>query len=91
MNTPTSLHWQAKAAVVTGGARGQGACVAQLLMEAGATVYVLDALPAGDAAWAQLRERAQGLAGHLVEVHADVASALMTTLQMSASTPKATG
>jgi len=74
VNTPTHPHWQAKAAVVTGGARGQGACVAQLLMQAGATVYVLDALPADDSAWAQLRERAQGLAGHLVEVHADVAS-----------------
>ncbi len=74
VNTPTHPHWQAKAAVVTGGARGQGACVAQLLMQAGATVYVLDALPADDSAWAQLRERAQGLAGRLVEVHADVAS-----------------
>lgn len=70
----SSSHWQGKAAVVTGGARGQGACVARLLAEAGAAVYVLDSLPPEDAAWAQLQEQSQGLAGRVIPVHADVAS-----------------
>lgn len=74
-NSSSPSHWAGKAAVVTGGARGQGACVARLLLEAGAQVYVMDALPGDDAAWSQLHEQAQGLPGQLVPVHADVASA----------------
>lgn len=73
LNTSPDPHWLGKAAVVTGGARGQGACVARLLVAAGARVHVLDALPTTDPAWAQLREQMQGLPGHLEPVHADVA------------------
>ena len=74
MSDPSSMHWAGKAAVVTGGARGQGACVARLLAQAGATVYVLDALPPDDAAWTQLQQQVQGLPGQVVAVHGDVAS-----------------
>lgn len=73
MTVSSTAHWQGKAAVVTGGARGQGACVARLLIEAGACVHVLDALPESDPAWAQLRTQVQGLPGQLLAVHADVA------------------
>ncbi len=75
MSDPASMHWVNKAAVVTGGARGQGACVVRLLVQAGATVYVLDALPSEDAAWAQLQQHAQHQPGQVVAVHGDVASA----------------
>ena len=74
MSDPSLAHWSGKAAVVTGGARGQGACVARLLAQAGATVYLLDALPPEDVAWARLHEQLQGLPGHVVPVHADVGS-----------------
>lgn len=74
MNDGASTHWVNKAAVVTGGARGQGACVARLLAQAGATVFVLDTLPPADAAWAQLREQTSGLPGQVVPVFGDVAS-----------------
>jgi NAD(P)-dependent dehydrogenase (short-subunit alcohol dehydrogenase family) len=74
MSDPSSMHWAGKAAVVTGGARGQGACVARLLAQVGATVYVLDALPPEDAAWTQLQQQVQGLPGQVVPVHADVGS-----------------
>jgi NAD(P)-dependent dehydrogenase (short-subunit alcohol dehydrogenase family) len=65
-------HWLGQCAVVTGGARGQGACVARLLLQAGAAVLVLDALPETDPAWQALAEAAQGLPGHLLPVHGDV-------------------
>ena len=74
MSDPSSMHWAGKAAVVTGGARGQGACVARLLAQAGATVYVFDALPHEDAAWTHLHQQVQGLPGEVVVVHGDVAS-----------------
>jgi NAD(P)-dependent dehydrogenase (short-subunit alcohol dehydrogenase family) len=74
MSDPSLAHWNGKAAVVTGGARGQGACVARLLAQAGATVYLLDALPPEDAAWVRLHEQMQGLPGRVVPVHADVGS-----------------
>lgn len=74
MSDPSLAHWSGKAAVVTGGARGQGACVARLLAQAGATVYLLDALPPEDVAWARLHEQLQGLPGRVVPVHADVGS-----------------
>ena len=74
MSDLASTHWVDKAAVVTGGARGQGACVARLLAQAGATVYVFDALPREDAAWTQLHQQVQGLPGQVVVVHGDVAS-----------------
>jgi NAD(P)-dependent dehydrogenase (short-subunit alcohol dehydrogenase family) len=75
MSDSASMHWVNKAAVVTGGARGQGACAARLLVQAGATVYVLDALPPEDPAWAQLQQQVQHLPGQVVPVHGDVASA----------------
>lgn len=74
MSDSASTHWVGKAAVVTGGARGQGACVARLLAQAGATVYVFDALPHEDAAWQALHQQLQGLPGEVVVVHGDVAS-----------------
>ena len=74
MSVSSDSHWQGKAAVVTGGARGQGACVAKLLVQADATVYVMDALPADDAAWSTLRSSLVGLPGRMQPVHADVAS-----------------
>ena len=74
MSDSASTHWVGKAAVVTGGARGQGACVARLLAQAGATVYVFDALPREDTAWTQLHQQLQGLPGEVVVVHGDVAS-----------------
>lgn len=69
----TGSYWNGKAAVVTGGARGQGASLACLLLEAGAQVYVMDTLPADDAAWDALRQYAQSQAGTLVEHRVDVA------------------
>lgn len=73
MSVSSEAHWQGKAAVVTGGARGQGACVAKLLVQAGATVHVMDALPVDDAAWSKLQSSVAGLPGRLRPVHADVA------------------
>lgn len=65
-------HWRDKAAVVTGGARGQGAALALLLLQAGARVFVMDRLPASDPSWARLRQDAQGLAGELTAMNLDV-------------------
>ena len=83
----TSNDWTGKAAVVTGGARGQGAAITVQLMRAGAHVHVLDRLPSDDVAWKDLSHRTQGLAGKL-SVHAmdvadpqawaDIASTLKT-------------
>lgn len=57
-------HWDGKAAVVTGGARGQGAALVRRLLAAGATVHVVDRLAAADDAWAALADG--GPAGRLV-------------------------
>lgn len=65
--------WRGLAAVVTGGARGQGAALVNLLLQAGAEVHVLDFLPEDDTAWNTLRTQAAATKGHLVEWHADVA------------------
>lgn len=73
MPAPLSSDWLGKTAVVTGGARGQGACVARLLLEAGAAVLVLDVLPPSDVAWQTLKAGARGLPGHLLPVQGDVA------------------
>ena len=62
--------WSGKAAVVTGGARGQGASLALQLLGAGATVHVIDTLASHDTAWQPLREAAPG---RLVEWRHDVA------------------
>jgi NAD(P)-dependent dehydrogenase (short-subunit alcohol dehydrogenase family) len=62
--------WAGKAAVITGGARGQGAALAQQLLRAGAVVHVVDTLARTDGAWQALRDAAQG---RLVEWPHDVA------------------
>jgi NAD(P)-dependent dehydrogenase (short-subunit alcohol dehydrogenase family) len=68
-----SNYWTGKAAVVTGGARGQGAAIAVQLMRDGAHVHVLDRLPKEDVAWKELANRTEGPAGKL-SIHAmDVA------------------
>lgn len=63
-------HWQGKAAVVSGGARGQGASLALELLRSGAVVHVVDVLPRDDAAWQPLRDAARS---RLVEWQHDVA------------------
>lgn len=50
-----AANWTGKAVVVTGGARGQGASLAAMLLRDGAVVHVVDTLPGGDAAWEALR------------------------------------
>lgn len=72
-SSDVGAHWQDKAAVVTGGARGQGASIALLLLQAGAHVVVVDSLPATDPAWQVLREQAQGASGGLSCMALDVA------------------
>ena len=67
-----STWWQEHAAVVTGGARGQGASLARMLLRAGAHVYVVDCLPASDPAWTALRSEAAAGPGRLVEWDRDV-------------------
>ena len=47
--------WAGKAVVVTGGARGQGASLAVMLLRDGAVVHVVDTLSSDDAAWEPLR------------------------------------
>lgn len=74
MNQDHASYWSGQAAVVTGGARGQGACVARLLAQAGATVFIVDCLPADDGAWSLLQTQLRGLLGEAVVVQADVAS-----------------
>lgn len=66
-------HWHDKAAVVTGGARGQGASIALMLVQAGAHVVVMDSLPAADVAWQVLCDEAQGASGELSCMALDVA------------------
>ena len=67
-------YWLGKAAVVTGGARGQGASIAKMLLQAGARVYVMDRLPTDDPAWQDLRKAAADQRGTLVCLELDVAS-----------------
>jgi len=66
-------YWHDKAAVVTGGARGQGASLVALLLQAGAEVHVVDSLPDSDPAWAQLQQQAQTTAGQLRVHRLDIA------------------
>lgn len=65
-------HWSGKAAVVTGGARGQGASITRMLIAAGARVTVMDRLPLSDPAWATLHDQVRGQPGALVPVQADI-------------------
>ena len=66
-------YWNGKTAVVTGGARGQGAAEVIRLLKAGATVHAVDVLPASDESWAELRRIAQPWGERLRIVDADVA------------------
>ena len=68
-------YWYRKSAVVTGGARGQGASVARLLLEAGAQVHVMDSLAPADNDWQHLRDYADTQAGFLHIHHFNVADA----------------
>lgn len=65
-------HWNGKAAVVTGGARGQGASITRMLVAAGARVTVMDRLPLSDPAWACLDAQVRGQPGSLAPVQADI-------------------
>jgi 3alpha(or 20beta)-hydroxysteroid dehydrogenase len=67
-------YWLEKAAVVTGGARGQGASIAKMLLQAGAHVFVMDRLPTQDPAWQHLRQFADGQRGTLACMELDVAA-----------------
>lgn len=58
--------WSGKAVVVTGGARGQGASLAALLLREGALVHVVDTLPDSDPAWQALRDAGEADGGRLV-------------------------
>lgn len=66
-------YWHGKSAIVTGGARGQGASVARMLLEAGAQVHVMDSLPPADSDWKKLRDYAGTQTGHLQVHHSNVA------------------
>ena len=68
----SDTYWQGKAVVITGGARGQGASLASMLLHEGALVHVVDCLPRADAAWQALRGVGTG---RLVEWPHDVADA----------------
>jgi NAD(P)-dependent dehydrogenase (short-subunit alcohol dehydrogenase family) len=72
-NSPTENYWLGKAAVVTGGARGQGASIAKMLLRAGAWVYVMDRLPMADPAWQALQQFADNQRGMLTCLALDVA------------------
>ena len=77
MATPQNMiednYWLDKAAVVTGGARGQGASIAKMLLGAGAHVHVMDQLAETDVAWQGLREFAKSQPGILTCLELDVA------------------
>lgn len=68
-------YWAGKAAVVTGGARGQGACITRMLVQGGAHVHVMDCLAAHEPAWAELRQRCAGMSGSLDCMELDVGEA----------------
>lgn len=65
--------WRGKSAVVTGGASGQGASIARMLLAAGAHVHVMDRLALDHAAWGPLREFAARQVGGLSCHEMDVA------------------
>ncbi|HWD12259.1 SDR family oxidoreductase [Pseudochrobactrum sp. sp1633] len=70
----TQDYWNGKAAVITGGARGQGAAEVLRLLRAGASVYAVDILPAEDDSWNELRQSAVQWADRLHIQRADVAN-----------------
>ncbi|MBR7652224.1 SDR family oxidoreductase [Brucella oryzae] len=68
-------YWVDKAAVVTGGARGQGAAEVIRLLSAGAIVYAVDVLPDNGENWGELRSASDAWKDRLHIVHTDVSSA----------------
>lgn len=69
-------YWSERCFVVTGAARGQGASLATMLLEAGAEVHAVDCLPDTDPAWLSLQaaaERARPAGGVLEIWREDVA------------------
>ncbi|QBJ96821.1 SDR family oxidoreductase [Rhodococcus sp. ABRD24] len=68
-------HWDGKAVVVTGGARGQGAAESLALLRAGARVYAVDVHPDGSDHWDKLRAESGPHSSRLETILADVASA----------------
>lgn len=77
MQNPRNLehYWRGKSALVTGGARGQGAALAGMLLEAGAQVHVMDPLALADSDWPPTRTGAAIQAGSLHHHQLDVAQA----------------
>lgn len=67
-------YWNGKAALITGGARGQGAAEVASLLAAGAHIYAVDIHPEESDYWIQLREHTQEDADRLTVIVADVAS-----------------
>ena len=67
-------HWSGQAAVVTGGARGQGESITRMLVAAGAHVHVMDRLSLDDPAWNTLRDFAATQPGGVSCLELDVAS-----------------
>ncbi|MGO4740729.1 SDR family NAD(P)-dependent oxidoreductase [Bosea sp. 2KB_26] len=68
-------YWIGKSAVVTGGARGQGAAEVIRLLRAGAIVYAVDVLARTDESWNELRAATAEWQDRLFIVQADVAEA----------------
>ncbi|MDE1949453.1 MAG: SDR family oxidoreductase [Burkholderiales bacterium] len=68
-----SGSWRGRSAVVSGGARGQGAALVRLLLQAGAEVHVLDTLDPAAAEWQDLRGAAEAAGARLVCHRDDVA------------------
>ena len=66
-------YWVDKAVVVTGGAKGQGASIARMLVQVGAHVYVMDCLPSSDLAWQELQDYAKKQPGTLTCLELDIA------------------
>ena len=70
----TSQYWQGKATIVTGAARGQGACFVEALLAQGAQVLALDAAALDSADWVTLPQSTRDLPGQLDVLQADVAT-----------------
>ena len=65
-------YWRNKVAVVTGGARGQGAAITRQLLQAGAHVHVVDCLPVAHEDWVDLKTDSVHLDGELTIHEMDV-------------------
>jgi 3alpha(or 20beta)-hydroxysteroid dehydrogenase len=65
-------YWRNKAAVVTGGARGQGAAITLQLLQAGAHVHVVDCLPLAQEDWNDLKTNSLHVDGELTIHEMDV-------------------